>query len=157
MRWAFGNISAFKNHFCTIVKRKKKGGISLRDKLSVFIFWISYSLSLFVFFSTIFGFLSLITINPDGIIVDWDIFISPLALSIIITSSLLLVWIISLIMSQKTSSILKVIVSMFSIGLVIPFYIVAGIIKAIFGGKMNWFLVKKKGNEIEKNTSSPSS
>jgi cellulose synthase/poly-beta-1,6-N-acetylglucosamine synthase-like glycosyltransferase len=151
MRWAYGNISAFKNHFCTILRRKKKGGISFRDKLSVFIFWISYFLSIFVFFSTIFGVLSLITINPSGITLNWDFFLSPVTLSIIITSSLVTVWIISMLLSQNTKSIFKVLISMFTIGLIIPFYIVVGITKAIFGGKMDWFLVKKGGNEITEN------
>jgi len=147
MRWAYGNISAFKSHFRTILKRKKKNGIPARDKLSVFIFWISYCLSIFVFFSTIFGFLSLITINPSGVTLNWDFFLSPVALSIIITSSLATVWIISLLLSQNSKSIFKVIISMFTIGLVIPFFIVAGITKAVFGRKMDWFLVKKGGNE----------
>ncbi len=147
MRWAYGNISAFKNHFCTILKRKKKKGISARDKLSVFIFWISYCLSIFVFFSTIFGFLSLITINPSGVTLNWDFFLSPVVLSVIITSSLVVVWIISLLLSQNSKSIFKVIISMFTIGLIIPFFIVTGIIKAVFGRKMDWFLVKKGGND----------
>jgi len=147
MRWAYGNISAFKSHFRTILKRKKKNGISARDKLSVFIFWISYCLSIFVFFSTIFGFLSIITINPNGVTLNWDFFLSPVTLSIIITSSLVAVWIISLLLSQNSKSIFKVIISMFTIGLVIPFFIVTGIIKAVFGRKMDWFLVKKGGNE----------
>ncbi len=157
MRWAYGNISAFKNHFRTIIKRKKKKGISSRDKLSVFIFWISYSLSIFVFFSTIFGFLALITINPSGITINWDFFLSPVTLSIIVTSSLVTVWIISLILSQNSKSIFKVIISMFTIGLVIPFYIVIGITKALFGRKMNWFLVKKGGNEKVPPAENPSS
>ncbi len=147
MRWAYGNISAFKNHFRSIIRRKKSNGISGRDKMSIFIFLISYCLSIFVFFSTIFSILSLITINPSGISITWDFFISPNLLNIIIISSLTLVWIISLILSKNSRSIFKVIISMFTIGLLIPFFIVTGILKAIFGGKMNWFIIKKGGND----------
>jgi cellulose synthase/poly-beta-1,6-N-acetylglucosamine synthase-like glycosyltransferase len=147
MRWAYGNFSAFKTHFRTIFKRKSRGGVSSRDRLSIFIFWISYFLSVFVFLSTIFGFLTIITINPYGINLSWDFFLSSNSLNLIIISSLIFVWIISLVLSKNSRSIFKVIVSMFTIGLIIPYYIMIGIVKALFGREMRWFLVKKGGNE----------
>jgi len=148
MRWAFGNISAFKNHFRSIISGKKESRVSSRDRRSILIFLASYILSIFVFFSTIFGLLVLFTINPNGITINWDFVLSPSLLNIIILASLIGGWTISLLLSKNSRSIFKVIISMFTIGLVIPCFIVIGVTKALFGGKMKWYMVRKGGNDF---------
>ncbi|MBN2155873.1 MAG: glycosyltransferase family 2 protein [Candidatus Lokiarchaeota archaeon] len=147
MRWAYGNINALKKYFKSIFSRKRKKSISFRDRMSVLIFLISYCFSFFVFFSTIFGFLGIVTINFKGITLNWDFILSPSILNIVIISCLVVVWIILMILTKNTRSIFRVTLSMLTVGLVATYFIVSGIIKALFGKKMKWFMVKKKGND----------
>jgi cellulose synthase/poly-beta-1,6-N-acetylglucosamine synthase-like glycosyltransferase len=142
MRWAYGVILALKIHFFDVTKSKVT---RLRDKFSVVIFASGYFFSLLLLLITIFGLLSLVSEKPAPI--DWPRFLSETAFNIALTSGFILSSIIALSKSKKLKELPKMIVASLSVGLAVTYYVNIGILKAIFDRKMQWFMLKKNGNE----------
>ncbi len=141
MRWAFGVISSFKLHFMGIIRSKK---MKRKDKLSVFLFGSGYMFSLLLLAITVFGILSVISNRPAPI--DWARFITETMTNILLTSGFLVASVIALTISKKAKMIPKMIVSSLSVGLAVTYYVNVGILKAIFGRDMQWFMLNKMGN-----------
>lgn len=140
MRWAFGVISALKIHSKKILLNKN---IPTVQKFNMFLLMSGYLITLFFFFLTLTGTLSVITHRPE--IIDWGKFISETVLNIILTSGFLMVCTITLILSKKAKEIPRMIMASLSVGLVVIFVVTLGIFKAIFNRDMHWFMLNKRG------------
>jgi cellulose synthase/poly-beta-1,6-N-acetylglucosamine synthase-like glycosyltransferase len=142
MRWAYGVSSSFKKHSGTIFSNSK---ISLEHKFCLCIVGCGYLISFVLLALLSTGFLSIITHAPAPI--EWDTFITETALNIAITSGLLITTIIAMKRSHTLSQIPPMVASSFSYGIVMTYHVNKGIIKAIFGRPMEWFMLSKKSNE----------
>ncbi|MBI2647428.1 glycosyltransferase, partial [Candidatus Woesearchaeota archaeon] len=145
MRWAYGVISSWKKHFKAIVNNKN---LNIVDKLYMgVIFCSGYLLSVLLAGLFITGTLSFITHAPAPI--DWGRFFYELIRNIILTSGLIISSIVALIKANKAKLTLPMIVSSFSYGLVVTYYVNVGIFKAFTKTPMEWYMLNKQGNKID--------
>lgn len=143
MRWAYGVVSAFKLHFLEIMKSRVP---STKDKASVLIFASGYLFTSLVLLLTVTGVLSLITDRPEAI--NWGLFLFETGRNVLLTSGFILTSIFALTVSNKVTQVPKMIIASLSVGFAVVYYVNIGIVKAIFGRQMDWFILKKKGNEV---------
>ena len=144
MRWAYGVIYSWKKHFGDIAKNKK---LDIIDKLYMGgVFCSGYLLSVLLAGLFIVGTLNFITHAPAPI--EWAKFFSELARNIILTSGLIITSIVALIKANKTKLSLRMIVSSFSYGLVVTYYVNKGIFKALAKIPMEWYMLNKQGNKL---------
>ena len=143
MRWAYGVITAIKEHFWTIVSNKK---ISFNNKLNIFLLLYGYIVTFFFFILGVTGLLSIITHRPE--IINWGKLISETTLNIVLTSGFLMATTITLILGKKVKEIPRMFLASFTVGLIIINIVTLGIFKAIFNRPMQWFMLTKQGNKV---------
>lgn len=139
MRWAYGVIrSLFDN-------KKNLSKSTLSAKFTVSMFTSGYFITSTLFLLFILGMLSLLTHPPAPI--DWQIFFGDLIRNMVLTSGLLVAAFLGTIRAHRPKNyILQLVTASFSIGLVLVFYVVKGIYKAMTRQPMHWFMLKKNGN-----------
>ena len=144
MRWAYGVIYSWKKHFFSIVKSKH---LNFKDKLYLqCIFLSGYFLSTLLAGLFITGALSFITHAPGPI--EWGKFLLELGRNIVLTSGLLFMSIIAIAKAKKAKLFFRLMVSSFSYGLVVTYYVNIGIFKALAKIPMEWYMLNKQGNKI---------
>ena len=143
MRWAYGVIYSWKNHFVSILKSKS---IGFMDKLCMAIFLSGYFIATLLAALFITGTLSFITHAPAP--VEWGKFGYELSRNILLTSGLLVAGCVALLKAKKSKMTLRMIASSFSYGLVVTYYVNVGIIKAIAKVPMEWYMLNKHGNKL---------
>ncbi len=142
MRWAFGVITAARQHIVAIVK-KAKGGLIADTAILV----SGYCLTLLLFSLTLLGLLSMITHKPEPI--QWAIFLMDTGKNILYTSGVLFTYVVAEIIAKESAKIPKVIISSFSLGLIVTLYVNKGIFNALTNKGMQWYLLKKAGNSTQ--------
>jgi cellulose synthase/poly-beta-1,6-N-acetylglucosamine synthase-like glycosyltransferase len=143
MRWAYGVITAGKEHLFGIISNRK---IKASKKMNIFILLSGYIMTVLFFLLAVTGFLSIITHRPG--LIDWNRFISETTLNIILTSGFLLTTSITYVLGKKTKEIPRMLLASFSIGIIVINIITIGIFKALFNRPMQWFMLNKRGNEV---------
>ncbi|MBS1267011.1 MAG: Glycosyltransferase AglE [Candidatus Woesearchaeota archaeon] len=143
MRWAYGVISAFKEHLVSSLLSSK---INIKSKIGVMIMLSGYSFSFLLMCLFVLGILSFMTGTPGPI--QWTKLISEFSKTTFFTFGFTLTSIIALIKSNHTKYIFHLIIASLSIGMVVTYYVNVGIFKAIFNRSMNWFMIEKAGNKI---------
>jgi cellulose synthase/poly-beta-1,6-N-acetylglucosamine synthase-like glycosyltransferase len=141
MRWAYGVITALKLHLKDILTKP----IKISDKLAVLTFSSGYMFSSLILALTLFGTMSILSSSPAPI--DWPRFLSETFRNIALTSGFLVASVISLVLAKKSKLIPKMIIASLSVGLAVTYYVNIGVIKAIYNRGMQWFILKKIGNE----------
>lgn len=145
MRWAYGVISSYKKHFFRVTK---SNAINLTDKFYMAITLCSgYLLSVVLAGLFITGALSFLTHPPEPI--NWGRFLYKLLRNIIWTSGLIFTSIVALAKANNKKLTLPMIVSSFSYGLVVTYYVNIGIFKALSRIPMEWYMLNKLGNKEE--------
>ena len=142
MRWGYGVIFSFKKHFRSIFAGKLS---KIFDKLCLGIVVSGYFLAFLLFGLFVLGFLSLITHRPEPI--DWSRFAYEMIRNVLFTSGIIIASVVALIKSRNLKSLFPMLASSFSYGIVTTYYVNKGILKAIFGKPMQWYMLRKKGNE----------
>lgn len=143
MRWAYGVVSAFKLHFMGIIKSRVP---NLKDKASVLIFASGYLFTSLVLLLAVSGVLSLMTDRPEAI--NWSLFLYETGRNVLLTSGFILTSVFALTVSNKITQVPRMIAASLSVGLAVIYYVNIGIAKALLGREMDWFILKKKGNEV---------
>jgi cellulose synthase/poly-beta-1,6-N-acetylglucosamine synthase-like glycosyltransferase len=143
MRWAYGVIKSFVKHSLDILRNKQ---YNIRDKIYINIFWSGYLITILIFILFLTGIVSFITTTPAPI--DLSKFLSGIGRNIGFTSGLIFACAIAQYKAGNTKKIGNLIVSAFSYGLVVTYYVNIGIYKAIRNKPMQWFLLKKTGNKL---------
>ncbi len=142
MRWAYGVIGSIQEHFWDITKAK------VSNRLKTNVFWIAagYMLTtlLLLLFST--GILSFFT-HPPGPF-DFGLFFFETIRNIAFTSGLLVTFALGMVLDKRWGDLPRLLVSTFTIGLIVTYYVNKGVYKVLSGGEMQWFLVKKEGNDV---------
>jgi len=139
MRWAFGVISAARQHLIAIITKAKAGLITDTALLIS-----GYCLTLLLFSLTLLGLLSMITHKPEPI--QWAIFLADTGRNILFTSGVLFTYVIGEVLAKEAAKIPKVIISSFSLGIIVTLYVNKGIFNALTDKGMQWYLLKKQGN-----------
>ncbi|MBI2660988.1 glycosyltransferase [Candidatus Woesearchaeota archaeon] len=141
MRWAYGVISAYKEHWRDIVMSRKLG---IGDKINLVFVASGYCMAILLLFLFSTGFLSFIT-HPPGPI-DLGKFFSELGRNIILTSGLLFASVVALVKNRNSRGIPSMMASSFSYGLIVTYYVNMGIFKVMLNRPMRWYMLNKKGN-----------
>lgn len=150
MRWAFGVITAFKMHSRKLFMSSRPRA---RDKMSAALFGSGYFFSVLLLLITVFGILSLLSDKPAPI--DWALFISETAHNLLLTSGFLLASVLALVAGGEGKAIPRMVASSLTIGLIVTYYVNVGIVKAMLGRKMRWFMLAKNGNKMSATRSTP--
>ena len=144
MRWAYGVIYSWKEHFRDIAESKH---LNFIDKFYMQgIFCSGYLISVLLAGIFITGTLSFITHAPAPI--EWGRFFYELIRNVVLTSGLILASIVALKRANKARLTLPMIASSFSYGLVVTYYVNVGIFKALVKTPMEWYMLNKQGNKI---------
>ncbi len=144
MRWAHGVVSSYKKHLVDIVKSKY---LSFKDKAYLGVmFFTGYFLTGLLAALFITGVLSFVTHAPAP--VDFPLFFSRLLRNVALTSGLIFTSFVALAKANKLKLTLPMIASSFTFGLIVTYYVNVGIVKALAGIPMEWYMLKKQGNKI---------
>src|SRR5690606_4330111 len=105
-----------------------------------------YVLTSFIVLLTLFGLLSFITHPIEAI--DMSAFLWTTLRNIAFTAGLLIAFIVAVKRSKRgyVLTYIKTIFSSLTIGFAVIFWVTSGIIRALTRQPMQWFLVKKNGN-----------
>ena len=141
MRWAYGVVSAFKEHGGGIITNKK---LSIEDKAYAYLTVSGYAMSFLLMGLFLTGFISFITHKPETI--NFVKFFSELGINVLLTSGLVITAIAAQSMSKNTRSIPSMIASFFSYGLIVVYYVNKGIFRVVFNKPMQWYLLNKNAN-----------
>ncbi|MDO8428258.1 MAG: glycosyltransferase [Candidatus Diapherotrites archaeon] len=143
MRWAYGVMSAFRQHFIGTMLSK----IPFNRKFSLGLASIGYLLTVILEILFVVGFLKLsgVFIFPAQHILV--LFLQTL-FYVLLTIGPILVAVLVLFITQKADQIYKFLLSTFSYGILTIYYVNVGIYKALFNKPMQWFLVAKSGNTL---------
>lgn len=144
MRWAYGVVSAYKKHFVGIATSKH---LSVKDKTILgILFCTGYFLSVLLAALFVMGILSFIT-NPPAPI-DIPLFMAETFKNIALTSGLVVTSFFALARANRLRLTVPMILSSFTYGLLVTYYVNVGIFKALFRAPMEWFLLSKQGNKL---------
>ena len=145
MRWAYGVVKALKKHFISIMQSK----ISITAKIPLFVAGIGYTFTTILLLLFITGTLSLVSlpIYPTYEATSYIIFTT--LLSVLLTIGPVFASVFVLLVKRKVRYIARLLVSIFSIGIVSLFYVNLGVLKALINKPMQWFLVSKNSNNLQ--------
>jgi len=141
-RWAYGNIEAFFDHAKWLLFG---GTLSVLQKSTILLTLLGYLSAPFLIIFTLFGLVSFMTGNPE--VIDLVKFSKETIWLFFVNSGFMLALIITLYKEKKLDMIGSVLASSVTIGFYASFGIMVGVFNAIFGKKMKWSLIEKRGNE----------
>ena len=145
MRWAYGVVYSWKKHFGNLSRSKH---LNLVDKFYMGgVFCSGYFLSLVLAGLFITVTLEFFTHAPAPI--DWGKFLYSLGRNVLLTSGLLIASVVALKKSDKSFLSWRMIASSITYGLIVTYYVNVGILKALAKVPMEWYMLKKHGNEVE--------
>lgn len=140
MRWAYGVIQATKQHLWDILRAPVHWGLKTNTLLIV----SGYVFTLLIVMLTITGFLAFFT-HPPGPI-NISLFVVDTSFNILLTVGLLGTYLVAMVRAHRIRHISHLIVSSFTIGFVVVYYVNKGIFKSICNHPMQWFILRKQGN-----------
>jgi hypothetical protein len=141
-RWAYGVILSLVTHFKSVVTSKK---INFRTKLFIHFQSLGYLFTMLLGLMFITGVISMVSHRPAPI--EWLKFLSETGRNILLTSGSLIISMVALWRTKRLRQWWKVITTSLSVGLVMIYHVNEGIFKALTGGHMEWFMLKKLGND----------
>ena len=142
MRWAYGVIYSFREHFKTIFINKN---ISFKNKFYIVFFCSGYLLSLLLILLLFTGTLSFVTHTPGPI--DLTRFFSELGRNVFLTSGIIVASVFAMIKTKNLRKLIVMVIASFSLGLVVTYYVNMGIFKVLFKRPMKWYMLSKEGNK----------
>ncbi len=142
MRWAYGVVNALRDHASGIAK----GPVTFARKFSTLVLFPSgYILTTLILLLFTTGIIAFFT-HPPGPF-NPVLFMTETLRNIAFTSGLLATFVVGMVRGDRWRSIPKLIGATFSIGFIVTYYVNRGVWRAVRGGRMQWFLVKKEGNK----------
>lgn len=141
MRWAFGVISAFLQHSTEIIFNHN---LNLRKKISIHFQGMGYFFSMLLVLMFFTGAISFVSNAPAPINIEK--FMIDMGKNVLLTSGILISSIVALLKTKNKDILLKAILSSFTYGIIVTYYVNVGIFKAMAGKQMVWFMLNKNGN-----------
>lgn len=144
MRWAYGVLSSYIEHGANILKNKT---IGIKDKLAILFFPCSgYVLTFLLLLLFLTGTVSFITHPQESI--DFGKFFFNTFRNILLTSGFVMASFVALLKLNQLNKFGRVIISLFSYGLIASFFVNLAIFKAVLKKPMKWYMLNKVGNNI---------
>jgi cellulose synthase/poly-beta-1,6-N-acetylglucosamine synthase-like glycosyltransferase len=141
-RWAYGNAKAFLQHAKWILFN---GKLSFIQRSTLTLTLLGYvSAPLLVLF-TFFGIVSFMTGEPAPI--NLAKFFNTTITTFIATAGFLAAGLVGLWKEGKLNMFFSVMISSITVGIIVSVGVTQGLINALLGKKMNWSMIRKKGNE----------
>lgn len=148
MRWAYGVMRAFMNHGEKMLLSRLTRA---RTKLAAVCFGGGYIMVCCLLLSFLFGLLR-IAAESLGSVLPIETPANPIihTLANILLSCGMLISSLcaSFAAGASLRSIVKLVAASLTLGIVLLFFVVKGLIKALFGLPMHWFMVRKNGNTL---------
>lgn len=142
MRWAYGVVCSFKEHFKTLFFKNKS--ISLKEKMHISFFCSGYLMSflLLMLFAT--GTISFVT-HPPGPL-DLPRFFTELGINVLLTSGIIVASMVAMAKTKNIKKFTSLVAASFSFGLIVTYFVNMGIFKVLFNKPMQWYMLSKRGN-----------
>lgn len=148
MRWSYGVVSSYIEHGASILKNKTLG---IKDKLAILFFPCSgYVLTLLLLLLFFTGTISFVTHPREPI--DFVKFFFNTFRNILLTSGFVMASFVALLKLNQLKYFGKVIISLFSYGLIASVFVNLAILKAVFKKPMKWYMLNKIGNDLKSNS-----
>lgn len=149
MRWAYGVMRAFMNHGRKLLLSRLT---RFRTKLAAVCFGGGYIMVACFILTTLFGMLSIVSawgIKPAGEpYIFADLMINTAGNFLFTCGMLISSLCASFIAGVSLRNVGKLVLASLSIGLVLIFFVGKGLLKAVLGLPMQWFMVRKNGNSL---------
>jgi cellulose synthase/poly-beta-1,6-N-acetylglucosamine synthase-like glycosyltransferase len=147
MRWAYGVTRCFVDHGAVLLTSGLATG---RRKLAMMLFGSGYLMTAMLVGMLIIGFLKVLMplLSGDAAIKPWPHQLGETVIYIFLSSGLLITSLSSAAVSQfGWRAVLRLLVTSYTVGVVLMLYVVRGMCIALTGKPMKWFMLKKAGNE----------
>jgi cellulose synthase/poly-beta-1,6-N-acetylglucosamine synthase-like glycosyltransferase len=141
MRWAYGTIRAFMDHKRHIFFNKN---FNLKQRLMLFFVLLGYLTSPLLALLFMSGTISFITNVPGPI--DWMEFTRSMGRNLLLTSGFVAASIVALKKNNRLSMFPKLLVSSFTVGIIVSFSVSVAIFKSVIKKPMDWYMIQKSGN-----------
>jgi cellulose synthase/poly-beta-1,6-N-acetylglucosamine synthase-like glycosyltransferase len=139
-RWAYGNLKAFLDHSNSILF----GNFSFRQKIMLLFTLLGYLSSFFFIPYIISSFIFFFSTPPAPI--DWYKFSTETFKFVVATSGFMVAIATALSKERKLDMVSSVLSSALSIGIFTAASVCNGFLTALIGRKLQWNIIKKKGN-----------
>jgi cellulose synthase/poly-beta-1,6-N-acetylglucosamine synthase-like glycosyltransferase len=139
-RWAYGNLKAFLDHSNSILF----GNFSFRQKAMLLFTLLGYLSSFFFIPYIISSFIFFFSTPPAPI--DWYKFSTETFKFVVATSGFMVAIATALSKERKLDMVSSVLSSALSIGIFTAASVCNGFLTALIGRKLQWNIIKKKGN-----------
>lgn len=142
MRWAYGTIRAFIDHRKQIFFNKN---FDIKQRLMLFFVLLGYVTAPLLALLFVSGCISFITNVPGPI--DWVEFTRSMSRNIALTSGFIAASVVALKKNKRLSMFPQLLVSSFTVGILITFSVSLAIFKAVVKRPMEWYMIQKTGNQ----------
>jgi cellulose synthase/poly-beta-1,6-N-acetylglucosamine synthase-like glycosyltransferase len=141
-KWAYGNARAFLDHWRWILSGKDLNPVQ-RSSLTFTL--VGYIASPFIVSFMLMGILSFMTGEPANI--DVARFISSTGWTMAVNSGFMLALVVALLKEREVRMTLHVLAGSVTVGLYTAFGVTSGFFRAMAGRKVDWYMIRKAGNE----------
>ncbi len=143
-KWAYGNARAFLDYKKWILFGKN---LNIIQRISLTFTTVGYLASPFLILFMFSGTLSFMTGEPAAINISR--FLSTTGWIMVVNSGFLVATIAALLKEKRVRMLFHVLAGAFTVGLYTSFGVTSGFLRALTGRRMEWYMIRKAGNESE--------
>ena len=141
-RWAYGNAKTFMDYKKWILLGSD---LNIFQRFSITATLLGYIASPFLILFMFFGTLSFMTGDPAAI--DISKFLTTTGWTVAMNSGFIVATVIALFREKRLRMMLHVLLGAFTVGLYTAFGVTSGFLKAVTGRPIEWYMIRKAGNE----------
>jgi len=141
MRWCYGNVRVFIDNASKILFKK---GLTLKQRAMVIYVTIGNVIAPIIILMTIFGFGGWFIGEPE--LMNWQNF-SELLLRVLLTAGFIVMGMLALHKTKQLKEFPYMVLSIFTIGLVLAVANSIAFFKAVFNKELNWYCTTKDAND----------
>jgi cellulose synthase/poly-beta-1,6-N-acetylglucosamine synthase-like glycosyltransferase len=146
-KWAYGNAKAFLDHKKWILFGK---GLNPFQRSTLTFTLVGYVASPFIVSFMLMGIISFMTGAPAA--VNIPKFLSTTGWTMAVNSGFMIALVAALLKEKQVRMILHVLAGAVTVGLYTAFGVTSGFFRAMTGRKVEWYMIRKAGNESLKNS-----
>ena len=147
-RWAYGNASTFMDHKKWILFSRN---INIFQRITMSLTLLGYIASPFLVAFMFFGTLSFMTGEPSAINISK--FLGTTGWTVAVNSGFMAATVAALLKEKQVRLFLHILVGAFTVGLYTAFGVTSGFFRAVTRCKIDWYMIRKIGNEQHVRTS----
>jgi cellulose synthase/poly-beta-1,6-N-acetylglucosamine synthase-like glycosyltransferase len=142
MRWAYGTVRAFMDHKKEILFNKN---FNAKQRLMLFFVLLGYFTAPLLALLFVSGTMAFITNVPGPI--DLTEFVRSVSRNLLLTSGFIAASIVALKKNRRLGIFPKLLLSSFTVGIIISFSVSVAIFKSLLKKPMEWYIIQKSGND----------